>query len=123
MPNSLPGNEGRRCTGMQPADGGPEGPVVNTGDSTPPTASRQSQNTLPPALLCAKKAAAMLGVSRQTILRMNDTGRLPAPVRIGRLVRWGHAELSVWVEHGCPPRKRWGPMWQTLRGKGGRNHG
>jgi predicted DNA-binding transcriptional regulator AlpA len=74
-----------------------------------------------PELLDVCQAAKLLSVSRRHFLRMNDAEQVPAPIRLGRSVRWGRTELTSWVQHGCPPRKRWSPMWQTLRGKGVRH--
>ena len=39
-------------------------------------------------LLTAKEVAEMLGVSARTVWTWRDIGRLPAPVKIGRCVRW-----------------------------------
>jgi excisionase family DNA binding protein len=59
-------------------------------------------------LLSAAEAAAMLGISRATFLRLDRSGRLgPKSVRLGRLVRWHRAQIEVWVGAGCPPRSGW----------------
>ena len=49
------------------------------------------------------------GVGNQpTVLRVAiDTGRMPAPIRIGRAVRWGYDELRAWVAAGCPQKDLW----------------
>lgn len=58
-------------------------------------------------LLRTDDLAARLGLGRATIYRQVAAGRLPAPIRIGRAVRWRRAEIEDWVAAGCPPRSRW----------------
>ena len=60
-----------------------------------------------PILLSAPEAATALGVSRAHFLQLHSSGRVPRPVRLGRRVLWRKAELSAWVEAGCPSRERW----------------
>lgn len=56
----------------------------------------------PPALLDARAAAALLTCSPRPLLRLAETGRCPAPVRLGHLVRWRRDELLTWLAEGCP---------------------
>jgi len=53
-------------------------------------------------LLDAKDVARLLSVSVRTVWTLRDMGRLPAPVRIGRCVRWRRQDIEKWVERGCP---------------------
>jgi excisionase family DNA binding protein len=46
--------------------------------------------------------AAMLNCSPRTVWRLADGGRMPTPVRIGRLVRWSRKALAAWIDAGCP---------------------
>ncbi|MHC4476779.1 MAG: helix-turn-helix transcriptional regulator [Planctomycetota bacterium] len=56
----------------------------------------------------AKELAGMLGVSLRQIWRLNATGKLPRPVRLGGSVRWNRAEVMQWFnEAGCPDRQTW----------------
>jgi len=41
-----------------------------------------------PLLLDVRGVAALLGCSARQVFRLSDAGRLPAPVRVGRLIRW-----------------------------------
>lgn len=59
--------------------------------------------------------AQMLGVSTRHISAMNSAGKLPAPVRFGRSVRWLAKEIQEWLAAGAPHRDRW-----ELSQKGGR---
>lgn len=48
--------------------------------------------------------AEMLGCSPRTVRRLSRSGRMPAPVKIGRLARWRRDELADWLAEGCPGR-------------------
>jgi excisionase family DNA binding protein len=59
-----------------------------------------------PALLDVRGVAALLGCSPRHIYRLADAGRMPAPVRIGALVRWPRAAVEAWIAGGCRPIRR-----------------
>lgn len=46
--------------------------------------------------------AHLLQCSTKTIRRLSDSGRMPRPVRIGRLLRWRRRDIAEWLEAGCP---------------------
>lgn len=46
--------------------------------------------------------AVMLGVSARMVWRLRDSGRMPKPVIIGRLVRWRSDAIEEWIQAGCP---------------------
>lgn len=50
-----------------------------------------------------RELAAMLGCSPETIDRLRKRGAIPAPARLGVLVRWPRAVIPDWVADGCPP--------------------
>ncbi|MGE3109340.1 MAG: helix-turn-helix transcriptional regulator [Phycisphaerales bacterium] len=58
----------------------------------------------------AEELAELLGVSRAHIFRMMSSGRLPSPIRLGRVVRWSRATIDGWLAAGAPPRDRWEQM-------------
>lgn len=70
--------------------------------------------TLPPAdapaaaLLDVRAVAALLDCSPRHVYRMADAGQLPAPVRLGALVRWRRQDLDAWLADGCRPVRRSG---------------
>jgi predicted DNA-binding transcriptional regulator AlpA len=44
-----------------------------------------------------------LGIgSTRHIYRLSDAGRMPAPVKLGALVRWRRREIMDWIAAGCP---------------------
>jgi predicted DNA-binding transcriptional regulator AlpA len=53
-------------------------------------------------LIHIKTVAAMLGVSPRMVYRLNDGGRMPRPVSIGRMKRWRRADIVEWIRDGCP---------------------
>jgi len=67
----------------------------------------------PRLLLTAAEAAALCGISTRSWWTWDALGRIPAPVRIGRSVRWPAAELSAWVAAGCPRRAEWVALRKT----------
>ena len=58
-------------------------------------------------LLDAIHTAEMLGVHRATVFKLNASGKMPRPVKLGRATRWWRDELLEWVGAGCPPRSKW----------------
>jgi excisionase family DNA binding protein len=60
----------------------------------------------PPRLIDVHELARRLDCSSRHVWRLRDTGRLPAPVALGALVRWSSAAIDAWIAAGCPaPRK------------------
>ncbi|MGD2109738.1 MAG: helix-turn-helix domain-containing protein [Phycisphaerae bacterium] len=62
------------------------------------------------ALLSVKDVAAALSVSQRSIWKLASTGRICAPVRLGRSVRWRADDIAQWVQQGCPGRDKWEAM-------------
>ena len=58
-------------------------------------------------LLNSREVAKLLTVCDRTVYAMQKSGEMPKPVRIGRAVRWGRAEIMAWVDEGCPPASEW----------------
>lgn len=54
-------------------------------------------------LLDVSAVAALLMCSERHVWRLSDTGAMPAPLRIGRLVRWSRRPLTEWIDGGCKP--------------------
>lgn len=58
-------------------------------------------------LLRAEEAAQFLNVSRSEFYRWVVAGLCPRGVQVRNLRRWPVAELTRWVEAGCPTRAQW----------------
>ncbi len=68
--------------------------------------ARQAEQTreriLKQRLLSAQELARELGVSPRSIWQWRDSGRLPKPVRLGKLVRWIADDIERWLADGAP---------------------
>jgi len=70
-----------------------------------------TEATTSAALLDVRTVAKLLGCSPRHVYRLSDAGRMPAPVRLGSLVRWkatGPGSLQEWLDAGCPPVRKAG---------------
>ncbi len=57
-------------------------------------------------LLTVKDVAARLRISQRQVWKLLASGRIPAPVRLSRSVRWRAEDIDDWVRMGCPSRER-----------------
>ena len=57
-------------------------------------------------LMTVKDVATKLQLSPRSIWRMADGGMLPAPVRLMRSIRWRRSEIDLWIDLGCPARRK-----------------
>jgi len=54
-------------------------------------------------LIAITEVAELLSCSSRHVQRLTDTGRMPAPIKLGHhLTRWNLAELQHWIQQGCP---------------------
>lgn len=60
-----------------------------------------------PFLADAHEAARLCGISRSTWCKLDASGGVPEPVRLGHRKLWSAAELRAWCAASCPPRVRW----------------
>ena len=65
-------------------------------------------------LLSIDDLAHLLSVSKRNVWRLRSAGEMPAPLYIGRLVRWRREEIERWIAAGMPGRRE----SETLKGKG-----
>lgn len=63
----------------------------------------------PVRLIDAAEVARRLKVSVRTVRVMQVSGRMPAPIRIGRRVRWRADVVDAWIAAGCPDYRIWKP--------------
>jgi excisionase family DNA binding protein len=63
-------------------------------------------------LLTAKALSEMLSLSKRTVFRLNSSGRIPAPVRIGGSVRWRQSDIEKFISLDCPDRE----SFEAMRG-------
>lgn len=72
-------------------------------------AANEKTETLIDAAMLAEK----LDVHEVTIRKWQRNGKIPAPVRIGRAVKWRLAVIDAWIQAACPPRAKWEVMNAT----------
>lgn len=57
-------------------------------------------------LLDVGQVARLLNCSQRHVFRLAEADRMPAPVRLGSLVRWRRVQILAWVDEGCPAEVR-----------------
>jgi len=67
------------------------------------------------ALLSVKDVAHKLGTSTRFVWGLRDAGKLPAPIKLGRLCKWRLSDIEEWIAQGCPTCR---PAAQGPRSKG-----
>lgn len=58
-------------------------------------------------LISARELSELLNCSLRHVLNMDSTGRIPRPIRLGKLVRWRIDDINAWLESGAPSREEW----------------
>ena len=71
----------------------------------------------PDELLTLDDLAERLRLSPSFVRKLDRTGSLPAPVRIGRTRRWSLREIIDWIEARCPIRNEWESRESTEKGE------
>lgn len=57
-------------------------------------------------LLDVQAVAETLGCSTRHVYRLSDAGKMPAPLKLGSLVRWSKTAIESWIADGCPAVRR-----------------
>lgn len=55
-------------------------------------------------LVDSKQTCKLLKISERKLWQMWNSGLMPKPMKIGRVVRWSRDALIEWVLEGCPPQ-------------------
>lgn len=59
-------------------------------------------------LLDVHGVAALLNCSARHVYRLSDAGKMPAPLKLGSLVRWNRTAIEDWIAADCPAVRRSG---------------
>ncbi|MCH8880537.1 MAG: hypothetical protein IID34_11720 [Planctomycetes bacterium] len=59
--------------------------------------------------------AKRLRVSLRQVRKLHSEALLPAPVKLGRSVRWRLSEIGEWIQANCPDRKAWEKRLESVR--------
>ena len=57
-------------------------------------------------LLTAKEVAKLLRLSMRSFWRLKSEGVMPAPIKLGRSIRWATRTINDWIDRGCPVPER-----------------
>ena len=68
--------------------------------------SGNKQEELRPELIDRDAVATVLSCSPRHVVRLSDSGQMPASVRIGALVRWSRKAIEEWIAEGCPAARK-----------------
>ncbi len=63
-------------------------------------------DSVAPLVYLAGDIAAKLKTSEKTVRRWADSGAMPKPIRLGRIVRWNAQVIDDWIAGGCQRPKR-----------------
>jgi predicted DNA-binding transcriptional regulator AlpA len=63
-----------------------------------PSRSAPDQSDAPDTLLRYRDVIARCGIARQTIDRLEQKGKFPRRVRIGRATRWSARAIQRWID-------------------------
>jgi excisionase family DNA binding protein len=53
-------------------------------------------------MLSVQDVAKLMQCSDRHLCNLRRAGRMPAPVKLGTLVRWPRKVIEDWVANGCP---------------------
>ena len=96
-------------------------PVTGEPDGSSPAAEQSDENRVvsatrafQPLAAGVSEVAELLGISASMVRKLDRTGRMPRPLRLGTRKVWDLDELRRWSRAGAPSRDR----WEALRGGG-----
>jgi len=53
-------------------------------------------------MMTLQDVAKHLRYTTRHVINLVDSGRIPAPIRIGKHPRWPRHQIIAWIEAGCP---------------------
>ena len=66
------------------------------------TTTQKESVESPTKLLDVHAVAELLNCSTRHVYRLSDACQMPAPVKLGALVRWPIVAIEDWISAGCP---------------------
>ena len=67
-------------------------------------------------LVGVPKLEKLTAISKRTIFRLNASGKLPRPIRIGGAIRWRLSDIHEWIRLSCPNRRDFEARMDADRG-------
>ena len=74
----------------------------------PADASAKTVDVQGAKLVDVQGVAGMCTCSTRHVYRLADAGKMPAPLKLGSLVRWSRAAIEEWIAAGCPSCRKGG---------------
>jgi len=68
--------------------------------------AKKNAKTIEALLIDVHGLATMINRSGRTIHRLNDSGKIPKPVRIMRGLLWRKSDILLWLDHDCCSRRQ-----------------
>ena len=70
-------------------------------------------NSTTPKFYDYQALSKVLSCTERHIANLVASGRIPRPIKLGRLVRWPAADIEQWTAAGCPDAATWEAMKPT----------
>lgn len=67
------------------------------------TVGSGTQPVVSAELLRVEDVCALLRITRHSVYRLADAGKMPWGLKLNGMRRWRRAELMDWLAAGCPP--------------------
>lgn len=71
-----------------------------------PDGVKLADSVVPARVYLAEEIGRMLKTSAKTIHLWADSGAMPRPIRLGRVVRFNIQVINDWISAGCPRPKK-----------------
>lgn len=69
-----------------------------------------------PFLLSDKMLSAVLSCSVAHVHNLDNKGKIPKAINLGKCKRWGTDQIRKWCDAGCPNRVTWLQMKEAKNG-------
>lgn len=79
---------------------------------------KRTIHTEEPVLTDVRGLATMINRSPRTIHRLNDSGKIPKPLRILRGLLWRKSDILLWLEHDCCSRRQFEKIRKAVNDDG-----
>ncbi len=68
-------------------------------------------------LWTVRQVATLLKVSTRQVHHLNANALMPAPMRLGSLLRWSKEEIPSWLNAAAPDRETWNQIKAEQKGE------
>jgi predicted DNA-binding transcriptional regulator AlpA len=57
-------------------------------------------------LMSVRDVAELLKCSSHHVYMLKTYGKIPKPIKLGRILRWRRGVIEKWIEEGCPSQTK-----------------